>query len=79
MWQMSIWDEQDDCLPPNLSKLWCRGRLFRWSVCMIYPACKNGEHGRCPINYAGLVKCRCACHVVVGSGWDTNAESVSGQ
>lgn len=35
---------------------------------MIYPACKNGEHGRCPVVYAGLVKCKCACHVVIGSG-----------
>jgi|7_EtaG_2_1085326.scaffolds.fasta_scaffold00635_14 hypothetical protein len=33
---------------------------------MIYPACKNGEHTRCPVVYAGLVKCACLCHKVVG-------------
>jgi hypothetical protein len=35
---------------------------------MIYPACKNGEHAKCPVNYAGLVKCRCTCHNIIGMG-----------
>ena len=35
---------------------------------MVYPACKSGKHTTCPITYVGLVKCRCSCHVVVGSG-----------
>jgi hypothetical protein len=35
---------------------------------MIYPSCKNGNHGECPVYYAKLIKCKCACHAVIGSG-----------
>ena len=35
---------------------------------MIYPACKKGSHVQCPAQYAGLAKCRCACHAIIGSG-----------
>ena len=35
---------------------------------MIYPACKRKKHATCPVVYAGLVKCKCACHAVIGSG-----------
>jgi hypothetical protein len=35
---------------------------------MMYPSCKNGKHAECPVIYAGLVKCKCLCHQVIGSG-----------
>jgi hypothetical protein len=34
----------------------------------VYPSCKQGEHVKCPRQYAGLVKCQCACHLVIGVG-----------
>jgi len=28
----------------------------------VYPACRNGKHKQCPIQYGGLLQCRCVCH-----------------
>jgi hypothetical protein len=35
---------------------------------MIYPACKRGMHHSCPVVYAGLIKCGCHCHKIIGAG-----------
>lgn len=35
---------------------------------MIYPSCRAGNHGGCPVMYGGLVKCNCTCHKIIGIG-----------